>query len=308
MAYRTVSYESVLRGIANLGGVKRDQLLSDTSSLLFEFINEAVRMGWEHDWFPDIMALEKRYWRDGLWSAGTYPDGAIVYYSTDEVYYENTSGGNTTETPSSTASDWTQITDFARYISLTQMTGTNLATAETKIDQVKNIYQKDPDLNENRGPSAFRITHNGIQPISFDFDFCWVEFKKRPADMSGMVEWDSTATYAVGDWVYYEGSTTPLAGEAYEVIVATTAGQDPQDTPASFTKFDFPYTLAKYVKHQALADWLGAGGGATDMGADQSSIARQNWLQNKAQSILENESYNLRGKSRQYSNYELRQI
>jgi len=125
MALRTASYESILKGCANLAGVKREQLLSDTASLLFEFINTAFREGVEHDWWPEYNQVELRYWRDGLWSAGTYPAGAIVYYEPDEVYYENTSGGSTSETPSSTATDWAEAGDFARYISFTQMTSRN---------------------------------------------------------------------------------------------------------------------------------------------------------------------------------------
>jgi hypothetical protein len=306
MALRTCTYESVLRGCANLSGVKRDQLLSESSSLLFEYINEAVRQFYEYDWWPELTTIELRYWRDGLWSAGTYPAGAIVYYATDGVYYENTSGGATTETPSSTASDWAEAGDFNRYVSFTQMTGTNLATAETEIDAVRNIWQSDPYINQLKGPSAFEINENGVSPLSEDFDKVWIEFKKRPADMSGMVEWDATSTYAVGDWVYYESTTSE--GEAYEVIVATSAGQDPEDTPASFSKFNFPYIASPYVKRAALGMWLGAGGGGTALGDTTSSVQLASFNNKRAEEMLEKESFNLRSRSTQYTNYTRRII
>jgi hypothetical protein len=303
MAFRLSTYESILRGTANLAGVKRNQLLTDSASLLFEYINMAYRTGFEYDWWPEITKTELRYWRDGLWSAGTYPDGAIVYYATDEVYYENTSGGNTTETPSSTASDWTEATDFARYIDFEQMTGTNLATEETKIDAVKEIFQNDPDKNPLRGPSSFEITENGLAPKDAGYDKVYVRFKQQPDDMSGMVEWDSTDTYAVGEYVYYEGSTTPLSGEAYKVIVATSAGEDPQGTPASFSKVEIPYRLSTYIKRQALAGWLQAGGGGTELGDTTSSVGLASFNNARAREAIEEESYNLRARSAQYRPY-----
>ena len=301
MAFRTVSYESVLRGCANLSGVKRDQLLSDSASLLFEYINMAYRKFSEADWWPELMEVEERYWRDGLWSAGTYPDGAIVYYTPDEVYYENTAGTTTTETPSSTATDWTEATDFARYISFTQMTGTNLATAETEIDAVKKLFQNDPQKNPLKGESAFEITHNGIAPVDYSYSSAFLQFKVRPVDMSGMVEWSATDTYRVGEWVYYQSATSE--GEAYEVIVATTAGQDPEDTPASFSQFSFPYIASTYVKHAALGMWLGAGGGGTALGDTTSSVQLASFNNRRAEEALEAESFNLRGRSGQYGNY-----
>jgi hypothetical protein len=306
MAFPLSTYESILRGSAAFGGVKVQQLLTETSSLLFEYINVALREFYEADWWPEVTTTELRYWRDGLWSAGTYPDNAIVYYATDEVYYENTSGGSTTETPSSTASDWTEITDFARYVSFCQMTGTNLATAETEFDAVKNFFQSDPDKNPLKGDSAFEITENGAAPLSYDYDKVYIRFKKRPDDMSGMVEWDATATYAVGDYIYYEGSTTPLAGEAYKVIVATTAGEDPQDTPASFQKVEIPYRASTYLKRKALADWLAAGGGGSALGDTTSSVQLSNYNQSKAEQALEKESFNLRARSGQYGTYNKR--
>ena len=307
MALRTVTYESLLRGASALGGVKINAMLKDTNALLFEYINEAYRKGRENDWFPDFTVVELRYWRDGLWSAGTYPDGSIVYDATTEQYWINETGSSTTDVPSTTTTnDWTEPGDFARYISFTQMTGTNLATAETEIDAVFNIYQKDPSTEERHGGSAFRITNDGIRPVSDSFDKVYVEFRARQDDMSGMVEWDADDTYLVGEYVYYKGAT--IAGEAYKVIVATTAGQDPEDTPASFSQVSMPYILAPFIKHQALADWLAAGGGGSSVTGDTASnIQMQNYLQGRADRILENESYNLRMRSGQSTSYGIRQ-
>jgi hypothetical protein len=303
---RLSTYESILRGCAAKGGVKVNQLLSDTSSLLYEYINAAYRKGREHDWWPETLKVELRYWRDGLWSAGTYPAGAIVYYATDEVYYENTSGGSTTETPSSTATDWAEAGTFNRYVSFEQNSGTNLATEETRIDAVKNIFQKDPRENPLSGPSAFVIVDDesggeALAPKDFDFDKVYVQFRARQDDMSLMVEWDASTAYRVDDYVYYQSATS--RGEAYKVIVATTAGDHPENTPASFQKVEIPYRLSEYIKCKALADWLSAGGGGTALGDTTSSIQLASYNEKRATEAIEDESYNLRGRSGQYGNY-----
>jgi hypothetical protein len=307
MAFPLSTYESILRGAAAYGGVKVTQLLNDTASLLFEYVNVAYREWTEADWWPEVTTTELRYWRDGLWSAGTYPDGTIIYDATTEKYWKNATGGSTTDTPSDTVTnDWTDPGDFARYVSFCQMTGTNLATSETEIDAVKNFFQSDPDQNPLKGDSAFEITENGAAPLSYDYDKVYIRFKKRPDDMSGMVEWDSTATYVVGDYVYYEGSTTPLAGEAYKVIVATSAGEDPQDTPASFQKVEIPYRASTFIKRKALADWLSAGGGGTALGDTASSVQLASFNNARAAEALEKESFNLRARSGQYGHYNKR--
>jgi len=306
MALRTVTYESLVKGASALGGVKHTQVLKDTNALLFEYINNAYRKGLEADWWPEFNTVELRYWRDGLWSAGTYPDGSIVYHTATEKYWLNETGGTTTDTPSDTVTnDWTDPGDFARYLSFTQMTGSLLATAETEIDAVFNVYQKDPRTENLHGGSAFVITQDGVRPESDLYDKVYIEFRARADDMSGMTEWDADETYLVGEYVYYKGTT--IAGEAYKVIVATTAGQDPEDTAASFSQVSMPYLLSTYIKHQALADWLGAGGGASALGDTTSAVQLQNYLQGKADRALENESYNLRMRSGQHTSYGIRQ-
>lgn len=303
MAVRTVTYESVLRGIANLGGVKRDQLLTDHATLLFEYINRRVRMGWEFIFWPEFTRVEKRFFREGLWSPGTYSFGDIVFEDTEGGYFEMTTAGTTTEQPSSTATDWTEAGEFDTYVPLAQ-TAKTPAVNQTEIGYVKAIYQRDPRTNQEEGPISHRVTNNGVGPIGDSLDFIFIEFRERVSDMSGKVEFDPTDTYKVGDWIYYESPT--LDGEAYEVTTATTAGQDPEDTPGSFSKFDFPYILSEYVKRGALSDWLGAGGGGTALGDTTSSVQLASFNEARAKEALEDEAYKYFNQQTIYTSYVLR--
>jgi len=302
MTARSSTYESVLRGIANKGGVLRGALLGEQSSMLFEFINDRLQLFWEEAFFKEWLVVEQRYYREGLWEAGTYSFGNIVFIFGD-AYYEMTTAGTTTETPSSTATDWTEISDFDRYVPLEQ-TAQTTPIAQTKIGNIKNIYKNDPRTNQQEQPIAKRISNNGVGAISDTPTSIYIEFSERVRDMSGMVEWDETATYKVDDWIYYERST--IRGEAYEVIVATTAGQSPETTAASFSVLAFPQAATAYVKHGALADWLAAGGGGSELGDTASSVQLASWNNARATEALDRALYNKFGQQTDYTNYALR--
>ena len=69
--------------------------------------------------------------------------------------------------------------------------------------------------------------------------------------------YSGTATYVAGqDSVYFSGTTTALAGDFYNCIGNTTAGQSPQTTPASWQVVPFPKWLAAPVARRAYADFL----------------------------------------------------
>jgi len=283
---RSVSYSSILRGIANLAGQKYDELMREDSLMFFEFVNMRLRDGWEHDWWPEWMRVELRYLRDGLWAAGTYSSGAIVYYSPDETYYENTSGGDTVETPSSTATDWTAASNFARYIPFEQ-------SGQTVIGRTKFYYSDDPYIYTQTQGYPVVETRNGVTVTSNKLNSVYLEFRERLTDLSGMTEYSATATYAVGDAVYF-------SGEAYTVIIATSAGESPTTNPEKYTQFEVPYILANYLKRAVFADWLGTGGGTDPQGRGAA------YHEKRAYDALEEESYKLRAQSAQYGNYTIR--
>lgn len=305
MAVRTTDYQDVIRGIANKGGVLSARLQTEESALLFEFINSRYRQFHENTYWTELTVVEERYFRQGLWAAGTYIPGDIVYYSTDAVYYEQTSVSNTTETPSSTATDWTVAGDFDKYVAYEQV-GQSLfgLQVQTKMGDILAIYDVDPRLNPTRGRIDHVITNNGVGPVSSTPTSIFIQFRQLARNMSGMVEWDETVAYKVGDWVYYE--TTATRGNAYEVIVATTAAQSPVTTEASFTVFDFPYVSAEYVKHGALADWLASGGGGSELGDTMASVQLASYNNKRAEDALEREAFREFSQQTIYTSFEVR--
>jgi hypothetical protein len=63
-------------------------------------------------------------------------------------------------------------------------------------------------------------------------------------------------TYAVGEVAYYESDTVDYEGDFWICLTATTAGQDPEDTPAKWERVAFPAWLRSSVAQAAYADFL----------------------------------------------------
>jgi len=77
--------------------------------------------------------------------------------------------------------------------------------------------------------------------------------------------YSATATYSVNEQVYYENATyassTPAGtGNFYTCAVATTAGEDPLGTAASWTLAEIPYIFQNYLIRGALSDLRMAAG------------------------------------------------
>ncbi len=282
---RTVSFDSVLRGAANLAGVKRKQILDDQASLLFEFILSRTLEGWEYDWWPELMLVEKRYFREGLWAAGTFSSGAIVFFEPEEIYYENSSASDTTDTPG-TGSDWIVAEDFSQYVPTNQ-------AGQTPLGHIKNVYPDDPDINPNNGPLRKKEIAEGILLTNNPPSIVYIQFKEQYPDLSGLQDYDEQTVYTAGDAIFFEK-------EAYQVLATTAAAETPTTDPAKCKILNFPYFLSNSVKRAAYADWLGSGGGTDAEGKGAA------YHEKRAANMIENESYKLRGMRGEYSNYGIR--
>jgi hypothetical protein len=217
-------------------------------------MNRRLREGYELEFWPDLMTIEKRYWRD-TWAAGTYADGAEVYYS--DKYYTNSSGGDTTGTPG-TSSDWTDLTGYITYVSHTQ-------TGQTEIGATYLGTSKDPRLSLNHETFPFEIKDIGVVFPYVDQTFIWLEYRKRAPEIKGD-KFDSTKTYYKGQQVFYEGTDSRDVGEFYEVTAVSAAQTgDPAVTTApsvsgavstGWQKVDIPYIFGAYLEKAMSADIL----------------------------------------------------
>ena len=213
--------------------------------------------------------------------------GDIRYWpGTDRHYQYYNSTSSAGNQPTNTTY-WAILTDFDRYVAWAQTGKTDL-TGSTPLA----VYNFSPRLNREARELTFSLSSNGIQ-VHDQVAYCHILYRQKPPQLKGD-NFDASTVYTANvSQVYYDGTkqatptTTP--GNFYDVIVTTTAGQDPDDTAASFSVVSIPYDFERYLVHGAAADWLKSEGRHDESMAEEA----------KAREELSNQVTRLEGQSRQ---------
>lgn len=229
-----------------------------------------------------IYATNDAYWAVAAgsysgndWAASTaYALAAIVRNPDDGLFYQchtaHTSGG------SFDATKFGILTAFNRYVGYT-------VTGQTAIGDALGCWNLNPFLTYRAVELKFGLSHLGVQVLA-PATSVWLRYRLRIPPLSGAV-YSATATYSVGQQVYYSSAT--LAGNFYDCAVTTTAGQSPDTTAASWAIVELPRMFEDYLKFAAYADWLNSDG-QNDKALQAEKQAR-NWLAREA-SILTGQS------------------
>lgn len=172
-------------------------------------------------------------------------------------------------------------------------------TGEAVMDAVFMCWMDSPFGTPSPRPQGYILTANGIQVISGSVVFyavvnsagvsittqmanpIFLYYRKAPPTFSGST-YSASATYAVNDQIYF----TNAAGTAdyWKCIVATTAGQSPDTTAASWEVLDIPDSIFWPSVYQAFGDWL------TSDGQGDKAIAAYQIAQTKLDDICEKQS------------------
>lgn len=93
MAFRTVTFQSILEGIAALFNDSPDSVNAGNASRWTRFINERVRTGQEFDYWPELTPCEERKYRLDYNSATSYAAptataASEVYFPATQAYYQ----------------------------------------------------------------------------------------------------------------------------------------------------------------------------------------------------------------------------
>lgn len=143
---------------------------------------------------------------------------------------------------------------------------------EEAIECVFDVYQTSPFATQFETRQGYDLTPYGIQLVAGTWTSFYVNgvnqsniygnnpanpvylfYRRLVPDFSGD-EFDATATYAVTEQVYFIDSLGK--GNFYRCLVATTAGQDPEDTPNSWSLLTVYATFFQFCVYQAYGDWL----------------------------------------------------
>lgn len=239
------TYKRVLTKLAAFVGITIVKLQRDDNFILRQFLAMRLRKIWESFRWPDQMHIEKRFFQDGLWVAGSFNDLAIVFYDPKSKYYQNTSGGATAEEPT-IGTDWVEVTEFRHFTPI-------IVAGQIRLGEVYNAWEADPrttSFGTAREVSYELLTGDGIdfRPQVVDAPFLY--FRERPFDYVGE-NFDNTISYVSGVEVFDEET-----GDYYVTNQAVAIGETPTTAAAKFDKESFPYRFEDYSVMGAYSDWL----------------------------------------------------
>lgn len=204
----------------------------------------------------------RSYAADTYSASGSYVQADRVSYG-DNVYQLYVAGPVSGVLPTDTTK-WAVLTPFDQYVSYTQ-------TGETEIGVVMAAWDSNPRTSTRGNELNWFLSENGVQ-VSSPIAFAWVEYRLRCPKLSGDT-FDSTATYASGDQIYFSSTATP--GNFYTANTGTSAGDSPDSAPGKWDVVQIPRIFHKPLVHAIAADWLrGPGGGAPEDYAALLAIAQ----------------------------------
>lgn len=261
-----VAFQTVLREAAGLAGFTLAQLTSTPKTQFRTFINRRTREYWDHWWWNQIMHAEERFYRPDYDAGTTYDAGDEVYYPTTGKYYvailEGTGNAPTNTTYWEEAGD-----DFDPYILLEQ-------DDERAIGTVRMMSVDNPLKVRNPRSWPFRPMGDQLQVLGEDVPASLYVWFREPAPNWLGDDFDAAETYAAGEVVYYEGTGADFEGDFWTCLASTTAGQDPEDTPAKWERIDYPAWLRSPAAQAAYADWIRQDGGVEAAKLEDSEAQR----------------------------------
>lgn len=143
---------------------------------------------------------------------------------------------------------------------------------ENQIETIYQVFQSNPTASTYPQLQSYVDVPGGIQMISGlvsqyyvngvaqnqifgapPINPCYIFYRKKCPSFTGD-EFDATDTYAVDEQIYFVNSIG--VGNFYKCLAATTAGQDPDDTPTKWELIEIPEILFWNALYQSFADWL----------------------------------------------------
>jgi len=142
-------------------------------------------------------------------------------------------------------------------------------TGEAEIDVMFQAWVDSPAMITYPRGQGFVVTKDGFQMISSAGGFMgtngyvsyntnpanpiYIYYRKTAPQFTGDT-YSATATYSVDQQIYFTSSTG--YGDFYKCLVATSAGQSPDTTAASWEVIPLYDVFLQYCTYQAYADWL----------------------------------------------------
>jgi len=243
----TCRVKEIFKGVIRLRGwdPETSTVAAGERALVAELVSERLRLGYEFDWWPELMWTEQRRYEADYAADTTYADGDVVWY--DDQYWESQEDANLGNTPADDSAYWAAPGDDWVRLLQYRMSGQREIGA---VDVNYCLFEVDPRTNPYAAPvQGVKLHYDGIIAPSWAPAEPWV-YWRRPAPEVSWTDWAAGTTYAIGDLCYLEST-----GKCYRANAATT-GQSPATYTDVWVEVAVPKFLKRYVVHGAYADRL----------------------------------------------------
>lgn len=273
----SVRFIDLLTDTVELCGLDPDNLPQPLANNFATWLQQRLKRAWTMTLWPETLLLEPRSYAPA-WVAGNYSTGAVVYDAANTKGYYQASTGVTSADVPGTSANW--VGYFApRVIPFTQ--------TPSVISEPINCWKDDPRAVRAPRKVAFWKDSVNVYLDPQAPNLVYLQFRV-PAPRFSAKPYDVTKVYQPKERFLWTD------GNAYVVLVTTTAGQTPLTTPASFAVQTTPEVLADFAGRAAKADWLSDDG--QDDKAAMAESAAQGWLNDRMAdlTILQRQTANYR--------------
>ncbi len=224
-------------------GTSQPQADRDSFNRLF---NRVARRGWERRWWPDLMNLEERHYRDS-WIAQAYASGSEVYDAATDKYWSASQATTAADVPG-TSSKWTEMFTADTYIGYNQ-------AGMTPLGGVKAVYSAN-FRTSSAYELAFELDDRGVRLTDAAVPrSAWVHFRTRCPVWRGP-DFSGSTGYAAGVTRYFGSDADGFDGDFWTTLAATGQGESPITMPAKWQRLALPTYLSDFTVQCAKLGFL----------------------------------------------------
>jgi hypothetical protein len=187
---------------------------------------------------------------------------------------------------------WSDICRIVDFTTTVDANGVGYFLPATDASEILGVFSRNPQSSTKAVELEYGIYEDaGTRKIIVNSNIASGSYlyRKQCPTLNGDI-YSSSTTYYAGAQIYFDsgsgtGTYTPIAGKPHTgnfytcAVSNTTAGQNPSNTPASWTKIEIPYVFSAFMAWNSCAFWY----------ASEGMMQEASVVTSKAKEILEQE-------------------
>jgi hypothetical protein len=188
------------------------------------------------------------------------------------------------------SNQWADVCRLSPFTASIDANNVNYFTPVEEADEILGVYARNPQETTKAVPLSYQIYDSGSTRrviINNQQSEGYYLYRKDCPSLEGEL-YSPTVVYYQGAQVYFDsgsgtGSYTPVLGKPHAgnfyicTAASTTAGQNPNSHPASWTKIEIPYIFSSFMSWASAANWF----------VSEGQIEEASVIEGKSREVLE---------------------